>query len=259
MNKKVYYFSDEINDDFAPLGLERPKIDENYKYIRKNPFNVFFSAIVYYCLAKPILSFIAICMGVKVKNRKNIKPFRKRGLFIYANHTSYLDAFVIQAFVGGFKRTNILGYSDASAIPFVNHICKACGYLPIPSTLKGTQKLMEAIEYYVERGQSILIYPEAHIWPTYTKIREFSKTSFHYPAKLKTPIIPIVTVWRKSKISKNPKMTLVIGEPIYPKSELNDNENKIYLRNKCYEQMKNISSSYNQYEFNVFIDTNKTL
>lgn len=253
MKQKVFYYTDEVHEDFAELGLERPKIDENYKFIRKSKINNFFSGFVYYCLAKPILGLIALCMGVKVKNKKNIKPFRKKGLFIYANHTAYIDAFVIQVLAGGFKRTNIIGYSDASSIPFAKHICRACGYLPLPSTLKASQKFMEAIKYYVDHGQSILIYPEAHIWPTYTKIRNFEKTSFHYPAKLRTPIIPIVTVYRKSKISSKPKMTLVVGEPIYPREDFNDVQNKTYLRDECYNQMVKISSSYNQYQYHKFI------
>ena len=253
MISKTYYYHDEINDDFAPLNLNRPTIDEHYKYIRKNKINNFFSYILYFWIVKPILSFIAICMGVKVKNKKNLKPFKHKGLFIYANHTSYIDAFVIQALVGGHKRTDIIGYSDATSIPVAKHIARACGYLPIPSTLKGSLKFMEAIEFYIKKGESILIYPEAHIWPQYTKIRPFSKTSFHYPSKLNTPIIPVVTVYRKSKISKNPKMTLVVGTPIYPKSDFDVNQNKTYLRDSCYNQMVKISSSYNQYEFNKFI------
>lgn len=253
MKRKVFYYKDEVNEDFAELPLERPKIDENYKFIRSNKINNFFSAILYYGICKPVLSLICIFAGIKVVNKKNMKQFRKKPVFIYANHTSYYDAFVIQAFVGGWKRTNIIGYSDTTKIPVAKNIARASGYLPIPSTLKGTQKLMEAIEHYTKLYQSILIYPEAHIWPTYTKIRPFVKTSFHYPAKLRLPIIPIVTVYRKSKISNNPKMTLVVGEPIYPVETYNDAQNKQYLRDQCYEQMCKISSSYNQYEFHKFI------
>lgn len=253
MSKKTFYYSDEVHEDFAELNLNRPIIDENYKYLRKNKVNNFFSAILYYMIAKPFLSLIAIESGVRVKNKKNIKPFKNKGLFIYANHTSYLDAFVIQARVSGFKRTNIIGYSDTTSIFLAKHIARACGYLPVPSTLKASKKFMDAIDFYIEHGQSILIYPEAHIWPTYTKIRPFEKTSFHYPAKLKTPIIPVVTVYRKSKITSHPKMTLVIGTPIYPKNELSDAENKQYLRDACYNQMVEISSSYNQYEYHKFI------
>jgi 1-acyl-sn-glycerol-3-phosphate acyltransferase len=253
MTKKVYYYTDEINEDFAKIGLKRPKIDENYKFIRKNKWNNFWSGVLYYCIAIPVLYLVAIFKGVRIKNKRNLKVFKNKGIFIYANHTSYLDAFLIQVLACGRKRTNIVGYSDATTIPFVKHLCRALGYLPIPTTIKGTQKFLEAIEYYIKKRQNILIYPEAHIWPTYTKIRPFPKTSFHYPAKLRTPIIPVVTVYRKSKISDHPKMTLVVGQPIYPKDNLSDAENKVYLRDRCYEQMVYISSSFHQYEYHKFI------
>lgn len=258
MTTRVFYYKDEVEDDFAKLSLERPKIDENYKFIRDNKINNFLSAILYYLIAIPVLHFIAFLDGVRVKNKKNLKPFKHQGLFIYANHTSYLDAFIIQALTSRFKRTNIIGYSDTSSIPFVKHIARALGYLPIPSTLKGTQKLMEAIEYYIDKKQNILIYPEAHIWPTYTKIRPFKKTSFHYPAKLNSPIIPIVSVYRKSKLSKHAKITLVVGDPIYPIESFSEVQNKSYLRDKCYEQMVKISSSYNQYEYHKFLKEEET-
>lgn len=250
---KVFYYTDEINDDFAKTSLNRPTIDENYKFIRDNKINNFFSFILFYFIVKPILGIVTLFMGVKVKNRKNLKEFKNKPVFIYANHTSYMDAFMIQARVIRFKRTNIIGYSDTSDIPVIKNIARACGYLPIPSTVKATKKLMDAVSYYISKNQNILIYPEAHIWPKYTKIRPFLKTSFHYPSKLRTPVIPMVSVYRKSKISKNAKITIVIGKAIYPRSDLTEIENKDYLRNECYKQMCDISNSYDQYESILYL------
>lgn len=252
MKPKTFYYKDELNDDFGNTGLKRPQVDDSYKYIRKNKINNFFSGMLYYLVAVPVLGLGSFLLGVRVKNRKNLKPFKKKPIFIYANHTAYIDAFIIQSFVTPYKRTNILGYSDASTIPVAKHICRACGYLPVSTTISGAKNLQNAIKHYTSINQNILIYPEAHIWPKYTKIRPFVKTSFHYPAKLNIPIIPIVTVYRKSKITKHAKMTLVIGEPIYPKEELNDIQNKQYLRDECYNQMVKISSSYDQYEYHRY-------
>ena len=78
MSKKTFYYSDEVHEDFAELNLNRPIIDENYKYLRKNKVNNFFSAILYYMIAKPFLSLVAIESGVRVKNKKNIKPFKNK-------------------------------------------------------------------------------------------------------------------------------------------------------------------------------------
>ena len=36
-HQKVVYYSDELNDDFASSEITPVKINEDYKYIHKNP------------------------------------------------------------------------------------------------------------------------------------------------------------------------------------------------------------------------------
>ena len=40
---KTIYWKDELHDDFDELVLSRPSVPQNYKYIRSNPINNFFS------------------------------------------------------------------------------------------------------------------------------------------------------------------------------------------------------------------------
>ena len=98
-----------------------------------------------------------------------------------------------------------------------------------------------------------MIYPEAHIWPYYTKIRPFVSASFKYPAKLKAPIIPITNCVRKSKLSKKPKITMYIGKPVYPQDNLSVNENKDYLRDECYKVMCETAAKYSTYEYIKYV------
>ena len=37
-NKKIIYYQDELNDEFSEAQIKPRIIDENYKYIHKNPF-----------------------------------------------------------------------------------------------------------------------------------------------------------------------------------------------------------------------------
>lgn len=249
------YYSDIYNDDFEKTGLKRPPIPADYKFKRENPINNFFSNLLYFGLAIPLLGLICIFNGVKVKNKKNIRVLNKTGGFIYANHTNFLDMFQIQVLVEGFKtRTNIIGYSDTAGIPFVKHVARALGYIPIPDDLEGQAKFIKSLKFYCDKKQPIIVYPEAHIWPYYTDIRPFKTSPFHYPAKFNVPIIPIVTVFRKGLFKNSkPRETLIVGEVIYPKEGLSLSENKEYLRDECYKKMKEISSSYEQYSFYNYI------
>ena len=141
-------------------------------------------------------------------------------------------------------------------MPIVRGLAKALGYLPVP--LKGDVKnltaLGEACKWYVvDKKQYVLIYPEAHIWPYYTKVRNFKSGSFNYPASSGAPVVPIVTTWRKPKIGKKPKQTVLIGSPIFPKEELGVLDNKNYLYEECLNAMKRMSESVEQFEYIKYI------
>ena len=253
---RTIYWKDETKDDFDEVGLKRPPVPENYKYKRTNPINNFFSAILYHGIAKPVLGFYCLCKGIRIKGKKNIKKLGGKGAFIFSNHVAITDVFKYQAYVFfGRRRVNILGYSDSLSMPVVKHLTRALGYLPLPlpGDIRNMVSLVDAFKFYIEKRQYILIYPEAHIWPYYTKIRNFHSGSFNYPAKLEAPILPIVTTWRKSKLCKKPKQILYILEPIFPDPNLSAAENKQIMYDKTLAAMKKCADSVPQYEYIKYI------
>ncbi len=260
---KVVYYHDELRDDFSELGLSRPPVPENYKYKRTNWFNTIVSGILYHGIAKPILYLYCVFHGIRVKGRRNLKKLDGHGCFIYANHVGFSDVLKFQADIFFFhRRVNILGYSDSLSMPVVRNLTRALGYLPLPlkGDLKNMMRLQEAFEFYIKKKQHILIFPEAHIWPYYTKVRPFRDGSFLYPAKCNAPILPVVTTWRKSKLSKKAKQTLYVLEPIFPKPGLSVNDNKEYLHDEALRVMQETANSVPQYEYYKYIkveDENK--
>lgn len=246
----TYFYRDELADDFEELGLKRKKLPDNYKYKRKNKIYIIASNFLYYLIAQPILSVVCYIKGIRVENKKVLKKFKRQGAFIYQNHTNIMDVLQLQAYVDKWQRVNILGYSDSLSIPIVKRLVKALGLMPIPNSKNNYKNFLDAMDFYLNKGEHILIFPEAHIWPYYTKIRPFKDSSFHYPAYFNKPVIPVCTVYRRGlfKFSR-PKETLVVGEPIYPNNDLSIKDNKAYLRNECYNQLVKISNSYNQYEY----------
>ena len=252
--ERVIYYQDEVNDDFMENNLESVSIPETFKYKRTNKFNNFISGWFYYCVAKPILYMVNFFSGVRYVNQKEMKKYKKQGCFIYSNHTNVFDAFAIQVGIVRGKRCNVIALSDSYSNFLLRHVGRALGYIPIPDNIKVMRNFMDGIEFYINKEhQDILIYPEAHIWPYYTKIRPFPSVSFRYPAKLNAPVIPVVTTYRKSKFFKKPRITLVVGTAILPKPELTVTQNKEYLRNECYKQMVEISERYKQPEYIKYI------
>lgn len=252
----IIYYTDELKDDFNEVGLSRPPVPEGYKYKRTNVINNILSGILYHGIAKPVLGLFCVCHGIKVKGRKNLKLLKGKGAYIYSNHISISDVLKFQSLVFFFgRRVNILGYSDSLSMPIVRNLTRALGYLPLPlkGDLKNVIALAEAMDFYIRKKQYVLIYPEAHIWPYYTGIRNFTAGSFAYPAKSNAPVLPVVTTWRKSRFCKKPKQTLNILEPIFPLEEKNQSENKTYLHEETLKAMKEFSNSVKQYEYIKYV------
>ncbi len=246
---KTIYWKDELHDDFDELGLKRPGVPKNYKYKRTNPINNFFSGILYHVIAIPILATYCYLHGIRVENRRHYKKIKKEGGFIYANHVAISDVLKYQSLISFGKRINIIGYSDTLSMPIVRNICRALGYIPLPEKedRDNFHNMMDAIEWYVKKKhQAILIYPEAHIWPYYTKIRPFPNNSFIYPSMMYAPVIPMVTVWKKRKFRKTPRQVIRIGKPIYPLPGESISANKEYLHEKCISQMRELANTSQQ-------------
>ena len=253
---RTIYWRDENKDDFDEVGLKRPEVPENYPYKRTNVFNNMISGFFYHVIVKPIFGFYCWSKGIRVVGKKNVKKLHGQGAFIYSNHVAITDVFKFQAYVFFFgKRVNILGYPDTLTMPVVRNLARALGYLPLPlpGDVKNMVNLVDAFKFYIEKKQYILIYPEAHIWPYYTKIRNFHSGSFNYPARLETPVLPVVTTWRKSKLCKKPKQTLHILDPIFPDPTKTSAENKEYLYEETLKAMKKCSEAIDQYEYIKYI------
>ncbi len=249
---KTIYYSDELNDDFDEVGLERPKVPANYRYLRR--FHVS-SWIAYYFFARPLMGIWCFFNGIKVIGKNHLKPLKKNGYFLYANHVTLSDVWKYSSYALT-KRVNIIGYSDALSLKPIRPIIRAFGYLPIPDDLDNLVKLKKAINTLVNKKEVVLIFPEAHVWPYYTKIRNFKDVSFIYPAEMNKPVVPAVTIFR-GKPNKKPKQTIVFGVPIYPNEELTPLENKKYLHEQCLLQMKEIASKYEQVEYIKYIKVDK--
>lgn len=253
-------WSDELNDDFDEVGLERPKIPEGYVY-KRGFFSNLFGWLLANLFAKPIFAIYCTFKGIRFVGRHNLKELKGKGAFLYSNHTAITDVFKFQCRPFFFRRRiNILGFPDSLTIPVAKHLVKCLGLLPVPdnSDLKHMLELTETSGFYVQKKkQYVLIFPEAHIWPYYTHIRNFRSGSFIYPAKINAPVVPLVTTWRKPKIGKKPKQTVYICPPIFPKEELDVQQNKEYLYQECLRTMKEVAEGANQFEYIKYIKVDK--
>lgn len=244
----VVYYTDELNDDFAGTHIKPKKVDQNFKYAKRNFLWNICSFLIYYLIAIPVVwVYERIFLQVKIKNKKALKKIKKQKCFFYGNHTSFIDAFTpnILSFP---TRNRILVSPDTISIPCVKNLVQMLGAVPVPNTLSGMKKFTESV-YHLHKHSNITIYPEAHIWPYFTGIRNFSDKSFGYPITTNSPVVAFFTAYSEPKglFSRYRKanITIYVNEPVFPNRELPKKEAQKELRNKVYDFMKDCSEKYN--------------
>ncbi len=250
MNKeeiKTIYYEDELNDEFSEAKIIPRKIDENYKYIHKNIIWNTCAFLVQNVLSIPIKYLYAkIKFKVKYMGKEKLKQYKKEGYFIYGNHTqSFADTFLISNAV--FPKINYLIVNPENvSMKFLNTLVEMLGAIPIPSNKEAMKNFLETIEKRINKGYSITIFPEAHIWPYYTKIRPFKSVSFKYPIKLQKPAFCMTNTYQSYGKNKDKvKIVSYIDGPFFPDKNLSMKEQQENLRNKIYNAMMERSKNSN--------------
>ena len=246
-NKKVIYYENELNDEFSEAKIIPKKIDENYKYIHKN---VVWNACAF--LLQNVISIPIKYLYAKIKfkieyvGKEKIKKYKKEGYFIYGNHTqSFADTFLISNAVYPKINYFIVNPENVS-MKFLENIVQMLGAIPIPSNKKAMKNFLHTIEEKIKNGNSITIFPEAHIWPYYTKIRPFKSVSFKYPVKLEKPAFCMTNTYQNyGKNNKKIKIVAYIDGPFFPDDGLTQKEKQENLRDKIYNCMVERSKNSN--------------
>lgn len=238
MKKINYYYFDEEDDDFANTGIDTKLTPDNFDYNPKSKWWRFWKKVSYF-LVIPIVSLVEfIILGGYIKNRKVLKQMKKRkeGYFVYSNHTSPVsDCFSVPTLA--FPRSAyVVASPDSISIKGLKTFLRFMGVLPLPNSKRTYINFLKAIKDLYSKGNVISIYPEAHIWPKYNKIRHFQDTSFYYPVKLNAPVYVKTAIYKQKRDGKS-KQVLYLDGPFYPNLELDPKEARKDLCERVYKQM----------------------
>ena len=250
--KKTVRVRDEKNDDFAALDIKAETVGADYRYVHRGPLWLAAEFVLYRIIATPLVFLMAkLLFGLKIKNRRALRKLKKTGYFLYGNHTqNMMDAYT-PSLVSFPRRAHIVTGPEAVSIKGIRHVVAMLGAIPLPGVVKGYAPFRNALEYRIGERRAITVYPEAHIWPWYTDVREFSDASFDYPAELLTPCVAFATTFRRRKIFRNrhPYLTVTLSDPFFPDGSLPRAERRRDLRDKVYAFMKETVSSPENYAF----------
>jgi len=198
---KFYYF-DELKDDFANNNIQQKPLPKKWNYYPRNPLYKFFKAVMYYFALAMLTILIKVFFGAKLKNKKVLKDRKdkKKGCFIYGNHTGWVTDATSGHMACFPHQTYILVSPDVVNIKGIRWFVKCLGAIPIPENRQNFVRYIKSSKQMTDNGHSIVIYPEAHIWPKYNKIREFGSGSFNLPCKFGLPCYAKTTVFKKTNL-----------------------------------------------------------
>ena len=235
---KTVYYRDERTDEFSTAQITPKVIDEQYPYVRTGPFWKLGRFIAYRLVAMPIaFLYCKVALHSTFRNRQLLKQVKGQGCFIYGNHTQQVgDPFLPNLAL--FPRSvYMIVHPNNVSMPVLGRITPYLGAIPLPSNLKAMRNFKDAIRARIREGCCIMVYPEAHIWPYYTGIRDFPATSMKYPVELDVPSFALTTTYRRRRFGRKPRTVTYLDGPIYPDPELPPRARAQALRDVIYETM----------------------
>lgn len=257
-NMKQLYFYKTYNDDVVTNENQDYKLPDNYEWIKSSFWDRIKSAAVY---ALAIVGGFLYCkfgLHLRVVGRKKLKENRYRGFFVYGNHTQMVADVFLPAIACLGKRIYTIVSPANYGLPVIGKLLPALGALPIPDSMSMMKKFQKAIATRIEQKHVVVIFPEAHVWPYYTKIRPFSNTSFHYPVEQHAPVYALTTTYQKRIIGKKPKTTLYVDGPFYPDQTLSAKEQRAKLCESVSAVMQQRSKN-SSYEYISYIKQKESI
>lgn len=237
-NREVIYYTDELCDEFSTAVIEPIRIDGSFRYLGTSAFKRFTHFFWYRVVAMPIaFLYTKIKFLQKIENAGVLKEAKMTGYFLFGNHTQDIGDAFLPNMIDKKKDKYIIVHPNNVSIPGIGKVAVSLGALPLPDDHAAYRNFSAAIETRVREKKAIVVYPEAHIWPYYTKIRPFPDASFAYPIKYGLPTYCFTNTYQRRKHSKKPRIMTYVDGPFYPDESLPMKDRRRDLRDRVYDCM----------------------
>ena len=252
--ERIIYYRDEHNDDFSGLDIHVKPLKEDYQYIRSGVIFRVFEFLFYYIVMIPVVYMLQkVVCHQKFANRKVIRRAKKDGCFIVSNHTQVQSDSYIGPLATFPKKCFIISNPHVLSVRALRLGMQAYGVIPLGSNLDEKKEFLHCVETRLKENKAVIVYPEAHVWPYYTKIRSFDHQAFWYLARQHKPMFVLTNCYRKRRFFKRPKIVTYADGPFYPDPELSANEAAKKLRDIAYETMCKRTREHSNYEYIKYI------
>lgn len=245
MKEQIIYYTDELKDEFSEAQITAKEIDESFDYeggIGRKMGRIFW----YHIIAKPFAwIYLKLAFGHRIVNKKVLKQAKGKVYFLYGNHTNAAPDALIPTMLNFNRSVYVIVHPNNVSMPVLGKITPSLGAVPLPDTKGALKNFTKMIEHLVEKNKVVMIYPEAHIWPYYTKIRPFTEESFRYPAQYGTSVFCFTNTYQKRKHRKTPRIVTYVDGPFFADRSLPKKQQKKQLRDQAYQTMVERSKESN--------------
>ena len=260
--ERVIYYSDERNDDFSGFAVESKPLGENYRYVRTGRIYKIFEFLFYYVVMIPVVYMLekVVCHQKFAKGaRRALRQAGKDGCFLVSNHTqAQSDAYIGP--LGMFpKKCFIISHPDLLAIGGMRWGMQAYGVIPLGSTLKEKREYLRCVDRRMREGKAVIVYPEAHVWPYYTKIREFDESCFTYLVKPQKPMFVLTNCYQKRRFFKKPQIVTYVDGPFCPDPDVSQKAAAKQMHDIAYETLCRRTREYSTCEYIKYVKAEEAL
>ena len=83
--QQIIYYEDELNDEFSSAKIIPRLIDENYKYVHKNPLWNLCSILIQNVFSVPLkVLYSKIKFKIKYIGKEKLKPYKKNAIISFS-------------------------------------------------------------------------------------------------------------------------------------------------------------------------------
>ena len=232
----------DVEDDPETYPLMPDKID----YLNKKLTNKIKTRIANVCATRFFEKMISEGQLI-IKEVRGIENFNdvKGGRIVTCNHFSVGDNYAVWRAIRDHMDGKLLykvireGNYTNPPQPF-GLFMRHCNTLPLSSQMSTMKKFMRAVRTLLERGQTILIYPEQSMWWNYRKPKPMQDGAFTLAVRNKAPIVPIFITMEDSEVLDADgffvqEYTVNILPAIYPDSSLSFADAVKKMKDENYE------------------------
>ncbi len=237
MGKHKYYYQ-HLTDDVVVTKSQEYHLPENYTIFPHSLGGRIWSKIVRFLAHLISIIYIRLILRVRIVGKSKLSLLRDQGYFIYGNHTQAFGDVVLPLSIISASDYYAIGAQANWSLPILGKLVLPYFGLPVGQDLNQSGKLIKAVTAVIKAKKVVVIYPEAHVWPYYTKIRPFPATSMHFPIMLAAPSFAMTTTYSKPKRGTKPKMTVYIDGPFYPDTSLNKKQAQKKLHSQIHQTMQ---------------------